>query len=76
MVVLGGMGSISGAALAAVLLTILPEALRQFSDYRMIAYALTLIVMMIVRPQGFFGVHEIWETRPFARFRRRAGART
>jgi branched-chain amino acid transport system permease protein len=61
MVVLGGMGSISGAALAAALLTILPEALREFADYRMIVYALSLIVMMIVRPQGLFGVHEIWE---------------
>jgi branched-chain amino acid transport system permease protein len=72
MVVLGGMGSISGAALAAVILTILPEVLREFADYRMIAYALSLIVMMIVRPQGFFGVHEIWELRWFGR-RKRAG---
>lgn len=63
MVVLGGMGSISGAVLAAVLLTILPEALRAFVDYRMIVYALCLIVMMIVRPQGFFGLREIWELR-------------
>ena len=63
MVVLGGMGSISGSALAAVLLTILPELLRSFSEYRMIAYALTLVVMMIVRPQGLFGIREIWEIR-------------
>ena len=61
MVVLGGMGSISGATLAAILLTVLPELLRSFSDYRLIVYALTLIVMMIVRPQGLFGIHEIWE---------------
>jgi branched-chain amino acid transport system permease protein len=67
MVVLGGMGSISGAALAAALLTILPEVLREFSDYRMIVYALSLIVMMIVRPQGLFGVHEVWEVGPFKR---------
>jgi branched-chain amino acid transport system permease protein len=61
MVVLGGMGSVSGAALAAVILTILPELLRQFAQYRMIIYALALIVMMIVRPQGLFGVREVWE---------------
>jgi branched-chain amino acid transport system permease protein len=67
MVVLGGMGSISGAALAAALLTILPEALREFADYRMIVYALSLIVMMIVRPQGLFGVREVWEIGPFRR---------
>ena len=63
MVVLGGMGSISGAVLAAVLLTILPELLREFSQYRMIVYALSLIIMMIVRPQGLFGIREIWELR-------------
>jgi len=67
MVVLGGMGSISGAALAAALLTILPEALREFADYRMIVYALSLIVMMIVRPQGLFGVRDVWEIGPFRR---------
>ncbi len=113
MVVLGGMGSISGAIMAAALLTILPEWLRQpthvwplglaiiilllvlrrgrlsrmihtlagltvlfellrflsirfgiqLADYRMILYALALIVMMILRPQGFFGVYEIWDVR-------------
>jgi branched-chain amino acid transport system permease protein len=61
MVVLGGMGSVSGAALAAVILTILPELLREFAQYRMIIYALALIIMMIVRPQGLFGVREVWE---------------
>jgi branched-chain amino acid transport system permease protein len=117
MVVLGGLGSVSGAALAAVILTLLPELLRDppdlwpwgllvaaivalliaafaprkrgplltllgicagwellrwsarwmgidLSDYRMIIYALALIVMMIVRPQGLFGVREIWDYLP------------
>jgi branched-chain amino acid transport system permease protein len=61
MVVLGGMGSISGAVLAAILLTILPEFLREFSQYRLIIYALLLVLMMIFRPQGLFGVREVWE---------------
>jgi branched-chain amino acid transport system permease protein len=61
MVVLGGMGSVSGAVLAAVILTILPELLRGFSEYRMIVYALALIIMMIVRPQGLFGIREVWQ---------------
>jgi branched-chain amino acid transport system permease protein len=122
MVVLGGLGSISGATLAAVILTFLPEALRDpphpwpyvlafviiaclmialkpahgertkgamiarmigigvlvgvilegvrsfaisrgvnLAEYRMIIYALALILMMIIRPQGLFGVHEIWK---------------
>jgi branched-chain amino acid transport system permease protein len=64
MVVLGGKGSVSGAALAAIILTILPELLRPIADYRMIVYSLALIIMMIVRPQGLFGIREIWERRP------------
>ncbi len=70
MVVLGGMGSVSGAVLAAIILTVLPELLRSFAGYRMIVYALALIIMMIVRPQGLFGIHEIWELGPFKRRRR------
>ena len=61
MVVLGGMGSVSGTTLAAIALTVLPEALREFSEYRMIAYALLLIIVMLWRPQGLMGVREVWE---------------
>jgi branched-chain amino acid transport system permease protein len=112
MVVLGGLGSISGAAIAAVVLTLLPEWLRDLpsgqsglaivsgvallvaavarsriglvatvvcylimsritahfgfepSDYRLVIYSLLLIVTMILRPQGLFGVHEIWDYLP------------
>ena len=114
MVVLGGMGSISGATLAAIILTILPELLRDpppvwpagafvllvmvivqavrkrwnikslvvmaivtavleaarqycvskginIAEYRLVIYALMLILMMILRPEGLFGVNEIWD---------------
>ncbi len=61
MVVLGGLGSISGAAAAAVVVTLLPEWLRPVAEYRMVIYALALILMMIFRPKGLFGVREIWE---------------
>jgi branched-chain amino acid transport system permease protein len=61
MVVLGGLGSISGACLAAVIVTLLPEFLRGIADYRMIVWALTLILLMIFRPQGLLGVREIWD---------------
>lgn len=61
MVVLGGMGSITGVVLAAGILTILPELFRQFAEYRMPVYALALIVVMIVRPQGLFGIKELWD---------------
>ncbi len=54
MVILGGMGRTAGVIAAAVLLTILPEALRGFADYRMIIYALLIIGLMMARPQGLF----------------------
>ena len=47
-VVLGGIGSTRGAIIAAVILTLIPEVLRFMSDYRMLIYAIVLIVMMIV----------------------------
>ena len=59
MVVLGGMGSISGSVMAAVVLTLMPELLRAVKDYRMVIYALMLIVLMITRPQGLMGTREI-----------------
>lgn len=61
MVVLGGLGSISGAVLAAIILCILPEALRDLQQYRLVIYALLLIGMMLLRPQGLFGVKEVWD---------------
>lgn len=61
MVVLGGKGSISGVVLAAALLASLPELLRDFDQYRMIAYAVLLIGMMLLRPQGLFGSREVWD---------------
>jgi branched-chain amino acid transport system permease protein len=54
MVILGGMGRTGGVILAAIVLTLLPEPLRQFAEYRMIIYALLIIFLMIARPQGLF----------------------
>lgn len=54
MVILGGMGNTVGVIIAAVLLTVLPEALRGLAEYRMIMYSLLLIVLMLTRPQGLF----------------------
>ena len=47
-VVLGGMGNIRGSIIAATVLTILPEALRSMNDYRMLIYAIVLILVMLV----------------------------
>lgn len=58
MVVFGGMGSLTGSVVAAVGLSILPEALRSFSTYRMLIYSVALILVMIYRPTGLFGKYE------------------
>ncbi len=52
MVVLGGMGSIVGVSLAALVLTLMPEYLRAFSEYRMLIFGLLMVTMMVFRPQG------------------------
>jgi branched-chain amino acid transport system permease protein len=64
-VVIGGMGSITGVVLGASILVVLPELAREFADYRMIAYALALVIMMILRPQGIMGIKELWDTAPW-----------
>lgn len=67
-VVIGGMGSITGIVIGASILVILPEVFRELSEYRMIAYALALILVMILRPQGIMGVKELWELSSWKRF--------
>lgn len=54
MVILGGMGRTVGVIAAAILLTLMPEVLRDFSEYRMILYALLIIMLMLLRPAGLF----------------------
>ncbi len=54
MVILGGMGRTVGVIAAAILLTLMPEFLREFSEYRMIVYALLIILLMLLRPAGLF----------------------
>lgn len=64
MVVLGGMGSITGSVVAALFLTGIREALRPLQeitqvDFRMVIYSLVLIILMLTRPNGLFGTREI-----------------
>lgn len=82
MVVLGGTGSITGAAVAAFVLTAIPEWLKSVKDsipgfkdeYRMVAYALILILMMVLRPQGVFGMSELSFRRFFKKRRNESPA--
>ncbi|MBT3586282.1 MAG: branched-chain amino acid ABC transporter permease [Halobacteriovoraceae bacterium] len=63
MIILGGLGSITGSVVGAIVLTILPELLRFFgetiSQWRMVIYSILLIVLMLWRPAGIFGKHEM-----------------
>ncbi|NLV16916.1 MAG: branched-chain amino acid ABC transporter permease [Syntrophomonadaceae bacterium] len=59
MVVLGGLGSTTGAVIAAMFITVLTAVLQSFPAIRMILYALTLIIVMIYRPQGLMGNREL-----------------
>lgn len=79
MIVIGGMGSMTGAILGAIIVTLLPELLRrlpaiqvgestfEFADLRLVIFALILILTMILRPQGILGTREFglsWLKRP------------
>jgi branched-chain amino acid transport system permease protein len=61
MVVLGGMGSITGSTIAAAVLTLLPEYLRSVANLRMVIYSIALILLMLVRPRGLLGTTELWD---------------
>ena len=75
MVVLGGMGSVTGSVLAALLLSFALEGLREVQQYRMVVYSFLLIVLMLTRPSGIFGTREIWDIVKLPR-RRRAASET
>src|SRR6185436_1796600 len=79
MIVAGGLGSTTGAMVAAVVLTLLPEGMRSLftaigggdaslaqkvDQIRMPIYGLLLVVLMLSRPQGLFGTREIWDVLP------------
>ena len=64
-VVLGGLGSVSGSVIAAVLLAVLTTYLQKFTEVRMIIYSLLLIAIMLFRPQGLLGTKEITEMFKF-----------
>jgi branched-chain amino acid transport system permease protein len=59
MIVIGGLGSITGSVLGAVLFIGLTEGLREFAQYRMVLFSLLLIILMVVRPQGILGHREL-----------------
>lgn len=66
-VVLGGLGSLSGSVLAAILLTIVTTYLQGFPETRMIIYSLVLILVMLYRPSGLLGTKEITDLFKFGK---------
>ncbi len=67
-VVLGGMGSIIGVIVGALVLILLPEYLRAFSEYRMLVFGASMVLIMVFRPQGI-----ITGVRRHYRFRQKEG---
>lgn len=61
MVVLGGLGSLSGSVIGAFILTLIAAVMQSYPEYRMIVYALLLIILMLYRPNGILGNKELAE---------------
>ena len=62
-VIIGGTGSLTGSIIGAAFLSVLPEAMRDFAIYRMLAYSVVLVLVMLFRPGGIFGRREFSLTR-------------
>jgi len=59
MIIVGGLGSISGAAIGGIFVAVTLELMRDLQQYRLVLYALLLIVIMLVRPEGLLGSREL-----------------
>ncbi len=59
MVIFGGLGSVTGSVIAALVLTGLPEFLRNVKEWRLVIYGASVVLIMITRPRGLMGGHEL-----------------
>ncbi len=73
MVVLGGLGSITGSIVGAVALTLISQALSEYPEVRMIIYSLILVLLMVFRPAGLLGTKEFTIDGVKSMFRRKRG---
>ncbi|MBI3200901.1 MAG: branched-chain amino acid ABC transporter permease [Myxococcales bacterium] len=71
MIIIGGLGSISGAVIGGIFLAVTLELMRDLQEYRLVLYALLLVIIMIVRPEGLLGTREL----SLSFFKRKAGAK-
>jgi branched-chain amino acid transport system permease protein len=63
MIVVGGLGSIAGSVVGAILVTVLLEAFREFGAFRLVNFAIILVLIMIYRPQGLLGGRQFFKPR-------------
>lgn len=73
-VVIGGLGSLTGSVLATILLTVLPEMLRDAASYRMLLYGIAVVSIITLRPSGLLGYKEFslsWVRKLFALLKKR-----
>jgi len=63
MIVVGGLGSIEGSILGAILITVVLEAFRSLSEFRLVGFSILLVLVMLYRPQGLMGAAEMFRLR-------------
>jgi branched-chain amino acid transport system permease protein len=60
MLYVGGLGTVTGPALGAIIISVLPESFRAFKDYQDLAYGAALIVILIYAPRGLASLPDLW----------------
>ena len=63
MIVVGGLGSIEGAILGAILITVILEVFRSLSEFRLVGFSILLVLVMLYRPQGLLGTREMFRLK-------------
>jgi len=71
-VVLGGMGNMKGVVIGALIISLLPEFLRELAEYRYLMFGVLLVVVMVFRPQGLWPPHASEAERTRARLEKDA----
>lgn len=67
--VIGGLGSLTGSVLGALLVTLLPELFRSLSEYRMLFYGIAVVLVILLKPDGLYGYREFSLKRTIAWFK-------
>ena len=73
--VIGGLGSLTGSVLGAVLVTLLPELFRGLSEYRMLFYGIAVVLVILLKPDGLYGYKE-FSLKRFASYIKKLGKKT